>query len=159
MKRSFGVVRRPAGNPAAPILSWKVLALAAGCLQIVPSYPAEQGTDSPPVTLRVDAAAREAAAARVFTTIEAALDAAREAKRLQPSSQVRIEIAEGDYYLNAPLRIDAGLSGKQGAPTQIVAASAKAPPRLSAGRRLRLEWRPYRLKDKRKAGAVRAAKN
>ena len=95
------------------------------------------------MVFRVDAAHAGKSGDRAFATVGEALEAAAQLKRRQSSAAVRIEIAEGDYYLAAPLKIGPELSGTREAPTEIVAASA-ASPRLLAGRRLTLRWRPYR---------------
>lgn len=95
------------------------------------------------MVFRVDAAHAGGNGDRAFATVGEALEAAAQLKRRQSSAAVRIEIAEGDYYLAAPLKIGPELSGTKEAPTEIVAASA-ASPRLLAGRRLTLQWRPYR---------------
>jgi hypothetical protein len=101
------------------------------------------------MVFRVDAAHAGKSGERAFATVGEALEAAAQLKRRQSSAAVRIEIAEGDYYLAAPLKIGPELSGTKEAPTEIVAAS-EASPRLLAGRKLSLRWRPYR------AGIVQA---
>jgi len=128
---------------ARHLVAWKVLVLACGCcLSFVESHAAPSGTDEP-IVLRVDAVGADAGN-RVFGSVDAAVREAGQLKRRQPSVPVRIEIAAGDYFLDAPLSIGPELSGTDSAPTQIVAASPKAPPRLFAGRKLSPQWTPYR---------------
>jgi hypothetical protein len=79
-----------------------------------------------------------------YDGISQALEAARTLRRKYPSAPLRIEIARGDYYENAPMRIGPELSGQERTPTEIVAAKIDVMPRIMAGRRLALQWRPYR---------------
>ena len=92
---------------------------------------------------RVDSAHAGKDGDRTFATVGEALEAAAKLKRRQSSAAVRIEIADGDHYVAAPLKIGPELSGTREAPTEIAAAAAAAP-RLLAGRKLTLRWRPYR---------------
>ncbi|MGQ0834194.1 MAG: right-handed parallel beta-helix repeat-containing protein [Gammaproteobacteria bacterium] len=75
-------------------------------------------------------------------SLESAIAAALELRRKNTQAAIRIEVADGDYFLAAPVRIGPELSGSQGAPTMIVAASG-ARPRLLSGHPLRLRWLPH----------------
>ncbi len=123
-------------------MTWKTLLLGAASLVLAAQLEG-QTTDASTIVFRVDSARASGTGDRAFATIEEALEAAAKVKRRQPSAAVRIEIADGDYYLAAPLKIGPELSGTREVPTEIAAASAAAP-RLLAGRKLTLQWRPYR---------------
>ena len=101
------------------------------------------------MVFRVDSAHAGNNGDRAFATVGEALEAAAQLKRRQSSAAVRIEIAGGDYYVAAPLKIGPELSGTREPSTEITAAPS-ATPRLLAGRKLSLRWRPYR------AGIVQA---
>jgi len=121
-------------------MAWTLLLLgAASLVQAAPVERAAAGGAA--AVFRVDSALAGGAGDRIFATVEAALEAATELKRRQSSAAVRIEIADGDYYLAAPLMIGPELSGTRRVPTVIAAAPAAAP-RLLAGRKLTLQWRP-----------------
>ncbi|MBS0568468.1 MAG: right-handed parallel beta-helix repeat-containing protein [Proteobacteria bacterium] len=77
-----------------------------------------------------------------YETIADALRAAADVRRKTPSTPIRIRIAPGDYYLDAPLLIGAELSGTARAPTEIVAFDPAKPPHLRAGRLLDVHWNP-----------------
>lgn len=78
-----------------------------------------------------------------YRSIDLALAAAARLRRENANVPLRIEVAAGDYYIDAPLRIEANLSGTPTAPT-VIAAAGKSRPRLLAGRLLQLTWKPYR---------------
>jgi len=128
-------------------MAWKTLLLGAACLvhaaQSEGRTIAAGSADGSAIVFRVDSAHAGKDGDRAFATVGEALEAAAQLKRRQSSAAVRIEIADGDYYLAAPLKIGPELSGTRDVPTEIAAASAAAP-RLLAGRRLTLQWRPYR---------------
>jgi len=124
-------------------VAWKTLLLGAACLLHAAQSGGRNITEGSPTVFRVDSAHAGKGGDREFATIEEALKAATQFKSLQTSGAVRIEIADGDYYLAAPLKIGPELSGTRELPTQIVAAG-EASPRLFAGRKLTLQWRPYR---------------
>ncbi|HTE39342.1 MAG TPA: flagellar biosynthesis anti-sigma factor FlgM, partial [Steroidobacteraceae bacterium] len=124
--------------------AWKVLVLGgACCLQVVQSNAQPSNNDASTV-LRVDARHPGTDVGGIFQTIEAALLAASQLRHERPAARIRIEIATGTYYIDAPLKIGPELSGTAAAPTEIVGASATVPPRLLAGHRLSLHWQPYR---------------
>ncbi|MFT3789644.1 MAG: PDZ domain-containing protein [Rudaea sp.] len=83
-------------------------------------------------------------AASESSGLQAALREAAAFRRERASVPIRIRVAPGDYYLDAPLRIGPELSGTPAAPTEIVAADADRPPQIFAGRRLDVRWKPYR---------------
>ena len=123
-------------------MAWKTLLLGAAIL-VYAAQLEGQTTDASAIVFRVDSAHAGRTDDRAFATVAEALEAATRLKRRQSSAAVRIEIADGDYYLAAPLKIGPELSGTREVPTQIAAAPAAAP-RLLAGRKLTLQWRPYR---------------
>jgi hypothetical protein len=86
-----------------------------------------------------------------FRRIADALSAARAFRRTHPAAAIRIEIAPGNYYLDAPLEIGSDLSGSKTQPTEIVAATSAFSSagsdktvRLMAGRQLKLHWKRFR---------------
>ena len=128
-------------------MAWKTLLLGAACLvhaaQSEGWASSEGSAEGSAIVFRVDAAHAGKSGDRAFATVGEALEAAAQLKRRRSSTAIRIEIADGDYYLAAPLKLGPELSGTSEVPTEIVAVSAAAP-RLLAGRKLRLRWRPYR---------------
>jgi len=124
-------------------VAWKTLLLGAACLLHAAQAGGRTTAEGSPTVFRVDSAQAGKNDDREFATVEQAIEAATQFKRRQSSAHVRIEIAAGDYYLSAPLKIGPELSGTRELSTQIVAAPAAAP-RLFAGRKLTLQWRPYR---------------
>jgi hypothetical protein len=79
-----------------------------------------------------------------YSQLSLALDAARALRQQHPSAAFRIEVAPGDYYEETSLHIGPELSGRAHAPTEIVGIAGGPMPRILAGRRLTLQWRPYR---------------
>lgn len=84
----------------------------------------------------------ESASAGSYRSIDLALKAAARLRQKNPDVALKIEVETGDYYIDAPLRIDAALSGSSIAPTMIAAAK-NSKPRLLAGRLLKPAWKPY----------------
>lgn len=124
-------------------MAWKILLLGAACLLRAAQSDGRTISEGSPTVFRVESAHAGEHGDRKFATVEEALEAAKQFKRRQASATVRVEIADGDYYVAAPLKIGPELSGTRDLPTQIVAA-ASATPRLLAGRKLTVQWRPYR---------------
>ncbi len=128
-------------------MAWKTLLLGAACL--VHAAQSEERTiaagsaEGSATVFRVDASHAGKSGDRAFATVGEALEAAVQLKRQRSSAAIRIEIADGDYYVVQPLKIGPELSGTSELPTEITAVSA-AGPRLLAGRKLTLRWRPYR---------------
>ena len=79
-----------------------------------------------------------------FDSVAAALDAAEALRKKDPGVALRIVVAPGDYYQDTPLHIGPELSGRDGQPTEIVAANGSMEPRILAGRPLTVQWEPYR---------------
>lgn len=115
-----------------------MFALAAA--PILLGAPAAQGVADSAQKYREFSVATTSGAA----TLQATLREAAVFRREHAAVPIRIRIAAGDYYLDAPLRIGPELSGTQVAPTEIVAADADKPPHIYAGRRLDVQWKPYR---------------
>ena len=124
-------------------MAWKTVLLGAACLLHAAQSGGRDIAEGSPAVFRVDSALAGKGGDREFARIEEALEAATQLKRRQPSAAIRIEIADGNYYVAAPLKIGSELSGTRELPTQIIASTA-ASPRLLAGRKLTLQWRPYR---------------
>ena len=113
-------------------MAWKTLLLGAACLVHAAQSDGRPITADSVTVFRVDSAHAGKNVDREFASVEEGLEAAAQFKRRQPSAAVRIEIADGDYYVGAPLRIGPELSGTREVPTEIVAAAGAAP-RLLAG--------------------------
>ena len=121
------------------VAAWLAVVSASNCTQ----YDTDKAdVETARAVFVVDTGAAPGAGAR-YASLEAALDAARERRRKEPSVPIRIEIGAGDHYLDAPLHIGPELSGTARAPTEITAVAGTSP-RLLAGRRLELHWTPYR---------------
>jgi len=78
-----------------------------------------------------------------YRSLDTALAAAVQLRGKRPGVPLKIEVGAGDYYIDAPIRIGAVLSGTADTPTLIVAA-AKSEPRLLSGRPLQLTWHSFR---------------
>lgn len=78
--------------------------------------------------------------AKPFNSIQAALDACKPVVGVSP---VTILIRAGTYYLEAPIKIDAGLSGSAKTPLTIQAYRSEKVV-ISGGTKLRLRWEPFR---------------
>ena len=124
-------------------MAWKTLLIGAACLLNAAQSGGGTISEGSPTVFRVESTLAGEHGDRRFATVEEALEAAKQLRRRQASAAVRIEIATGDYYLTAPLKIGPELSGTRESPTEIVAA-AGATPRLFAGRKLKLQWQPFR---------------
>ena len=96
-------------------MAWKTLLLGAACL--VHAAQSEERTitagsaEGSATVFRVDAAHAGKSGDRAFATVGEALEAAAQLKRQRSSAAIRIEIADGDYYVAAPLKIGPELSG------------------------------------------------
>lgn len=117
------------------------LLLSAACLLYACLPAGQAGAADPPTVFRVDPVHTDAD--RTFATVAQALEAAAHARRRHSVAAIRLEIADGNHYVAAPLEIGPALSGTREQPTVITAAPG-ASPRLLAGRKLTLQWRPYR---------------
>lgn len=111
-----------------------LIAFTAVCAASAPAQPASIYS-----VLRVSASASDGS----YRSLELALAAAGRLRREHPNVALKIEVATGEHYVDAPLRLAADLSGTPIAPT-VIAAAANSKPRLLAGRLLQLTWRPYR---------------
>ncbi len=111
-----------------------IAAWTSGCAAAAPAQPTDAYT-----VLRVSANA----SGSDYRSLDLALAAAARLRREKSGVRLRIEVANGDYYLDTPLRISADLSGTPSAAT-VIAAAANNKPRLLSGRMLRLTWEPCR---------------
>jgi hypothetical protein len=127
--------------------SSRYLLVLAGCALLWPFCAAVAGSGQAQPANRYEVFRVGSVAGRGwFPTISAALGAAGAFRTAHPSAAIRIEIAPGDHYVGAPLKITPLLSGTSSAPTEIEAEPGRSGTvRVLAGRKLSdLRWKPYR---------------